>query len=67
VILDSNNDPKGFLCYEFLSRNLKELGVILDSNNDPKGFLCYEFLSRNLKELGVLWLWTKNLFNRKRA
>ncbi len=40
---------------------------ILDSNNDRNGFLCYVFLSRNLKELGVLWLWTKNLFNRKRG
>jgi len=32
-----------------------------------KVFQCYVFLSRNLKELGVLWVWSKNLFNRKRG
>jgi hypothetical protein len=36
-------------------------------NNDRKGLLCYVFICKNLKELGVLWVWSKNLFNRKRG
>jgi hypothetical protein len=39
----------------------------LDSTHDRKGFLCYILLCKNLKELGVLWVWSKNLLNRKRG